>query len=261
MYPTLIDVFGVQISSYGVSKALAALVAAWLLGRAFVRLGWDRDLAQNMVLRATLIGFAGAKAYYLLEHAGSLTLHDLGGSGFTWYGGLIAGIASFWVDARRHGLPLGLLAGVAAVPLSVAYAIGRLGCLLAGDGTYGKPSDLPWAIAFPNGSVPTTVAVHPTPLYEAVVALGIAGLLWVLRHRLQPAALFGAYAVLTGLARALVETVRINEPVIAGLTQPQLWSAVLIAIGAVLLARHRGRPVPPPQGAPAPDEAPAAAAG
>jgi hypothetical protein len=66
--------------------------------------------------------------------------------------------------------------GAGAAPLSLAYGIGRLGCLLAGDGTYGPPSDLPGAMAFPNGAMPTTVPVHPTPLYEALAAFAIAGL-------------------------------------------------------------------------------------
>lgn len=248
MYPTLIELFGLQISSYGVSKALAALVAAWLLGRAFRRQGWDPELAQTMVLRAALLGFAGAKLYYLLEQLPSLSLHDLGGSGFTWYGGLLAGVASFWYDARRHRLDVGTVAGAAAIPLSIAYGVGRLGCLLAGDGTYGRPSDLPWAVAFPDGAVPTMVSVHPTPLYEAVAAFAIAAVLWRLRATIQPAALFGVYAILSGLARAAVETVRVNEPSLAGLTQPQLWSFALVAIGALLVVRHGSRATSAPVG-------------
>lgn len=246
MRPVLFELFGLPISGYGVSKALAALVAAWLLAKEFRRLGWDPDLATPMVLRATLFGFAGAKAYYLLEHAGSLTLHDLGGSGFTWYGGFLAGVGTIWLDARRRGLQVGLLAGAAALPLSVAYGIGRLGCLLAGDGTYGRPSGLPWAVAFPHGTVPTSVAVHPTPAYEALAAFAIAGVLWLLRDRVAPTVLFGVYAVLTGAARVLVEVVRVNRPVVLGLTQPQLWSLVLVVVGGVLVWQGRHRSVAAP---------------
>lgn len=70
-------------------------------------------------------------------------MHHLGGPGFTWYGGFLAGLAAFLVTARRHGLPIVPLAAASTVPLSVAYGIGRLGCPLAGDGTYGRPTDLP----------------------------------------------------------------------------------------------------------------------
>ncbi|WP_116051463.1 prolipoprotein diacylglyceryl transferase [Amycolatopsis palatopharyngis] len=239
MYPTLFTLFGVPIQSYGVSKALAAVVAIFLLGREFRRLGWDPNVATNVVVATTVGGFAGAKVYYLAEHAHSLTLHDFGGSGFTWYGGFLAGLAVFVVMARRNGLPFGQLAAAAAVPMSVAYGIGRLGCLLAGDGTYGTPTDLPWGMAFPHGVVPTVVPVHPTPLYEAVAAFAIAGVLWSLRRRWRPAAVIGSYAVLTGAARFLVEFVRVNDDIVLGLTQPQLWSIALMIAGAVLLTRSR----------------------
>jgi phosphatidylglycerol:prolipoprotein diacylglycerol transferase len=149
--------------------------------------------------------------------------------------------------ARRYRLPLAQLAGVAAAPLSVAYGIGRIGCFLAGDGSYGRPSDLPWATAFPDGMVPTVVPVHPVALYEAAVALAVGGLLWSLRTRWSPLPVVGLYAVLSGTVRFLVEEIRINPEALVGSTQPQLWSALLIVVGAVLLvvAAPRGpRPAP-----------------
>lgn len=239
MQPVLFELFGFPVNSYGVSKAAAAIAAAWLLAREFRRLGWDPDRAWNLVLAGTVLGFVGGKLYYLAENLGHLTPHHFGSSGFTWYGGLIAGVLTVTVMALRYGLPLGQLAGVAAAPLSLAYGIGRIGCFLSGDGSYGQPSDLPWAVAFPNGTMPTFVPVHPTALYEAGFALILAALLWSLRTRLQPLAVFGLYAVLSGAARFLVEEIRINPEAWLGLTQPQLWSLLLLAIGVGLLLRQR----------------------
>lgn len=235
MRPVLFEIFGLPINSYGVSKALAAIAAAYLLAREFRRLGWDPDRAWNIVLAATVVGFAGGKLYYLAENLGDLTPHRFGSAGFTWYGGMIAGTATVWVMARRYNLPRGPLAGIVAAPLSLAYGIGRIGCFLAGDGTYGRPSDLPWAMAFPNGTMPTFVPVHPTALYESVFAFVLAGLLWAVRRRMAPMAVFGLYAVLSGAARFLVEEIRINEPVLLGMTQPQLWSLLVAAAGVALL--------------------------
>ena len=239
MRPVLFEIFGLPINSYGVTKALAALAAAYLLAREFRRLGWDPDKAWNIVLAATFMGFVGGKLYYLAERAGRLTPHDFGSSGFTWYGGLIAGTLTVVIMLWRSGLPFGQFAGVVAAPLSLAYGIGRIGCFLSGDGTYGKPSDLPWAMAFPNGTMPTMVPVHPTALYESVFAFALAALLWAVRGRLAPTRVFGLYAVLSGTARFLVEEVRINEEAWLGLTQPQLWSVVLVVVGGWLLARGR----------------------
>jgi len=244
MQPVLFSVFGFNIQSYGVSKALAALVAALLLARTFERIGLKRDSAYSLVMWGTIWGFVGAKIYYLIEHLPTLTIHDFGGMGFTWYGGLVGGVVAALVIVGRHQLPLGVVAGAAAVPLTVAYGIGRLGCLLAGDGTYGKPTSVPWAMTFPNGVVPTNVPVHPTPLYEALAAVAIAALLWAMGKRWTPPAVFGAYLVLSGISRFLVEYLRINEPALLGLTQPQLWALVSVVGGVVLIAhaRHRNPP-------------------
>lgn len=242
MQPVLFEIFGFPINSYGVSKALAAIVAASLLAREFRRLGWDPDRAWNIVFTATVLGFAGGKVYYLAENAQNLTPHDFGSSGFTWYGGLIAGVATAVVMCRRAKLPLGVFAGIAAAPLSLGYGVGRIGCFLSGDGTYGKPSDVPWAMAFPDGTMPTMVPVHPTALYETSFAFALAGLLWWARTRTRPLAVFGLYAALSGTARLLVEELRINDEVLLGLTAPQLWSLALVATGAALLIRERNRP-------------------
>lgn len=239
MQPVLFSVLGIDIQAYGVSKALAALVAAYLLGRAFTRRGLPSDSAHTLVLWATIWGFAAAKVYYLAEQLPDITVHDLGGMGFTWFGGLIGGVAAALVIIRRHGLPVGVVAGLAAVPLTVAYGIGRLGCLLSGDGTYGRPSTLPWSMTFPNGVVATDVPVHPTPLYEALAAAVIAVLLWRASRTMRLPAVFGAYLVLSGVSRFLVELLRINEPVVAGLTQPQLWSVVSVLAGVTIAVRSR----------------------
>lgn len=237
MIPVLFSIFGFDVQTYGVSKAIAAWVAAVLLARAFERLQLSREHAYSLVLWSTVWGFVGAKIYFLLENLGTLTMHDFGGMGFTWYGGLIAGVLAALIMIRRWRLPLGAVAGAMAVPMSVAYAIGRLGCFLSGDGTYGRPTSLPWGMAFPNGVVATDVPVHPTPLYEAAGALAIAGLLWWLGRRVSGPALFGWYLILSGIARFLVEFLRINDTVVLGLTQAQLWAAVGAVVGVGLIVR------------------------
>lgn len=239
MRPVLFEIFGFPVNSYGLSKAAAAVLAGYLLAREFRRLGWNPDRAWSLAGWATVLGFVGGKLYYLAEHADSLSAHSFGSSGFTWYGGLVAGVLTVVVMAGRYGLPLAPLAGIVAAPLSFAYGVGRIGCFLSGDGTYGKPSDLPWAMAFPNGTMPTLVPVHPTALYEAVVAIAVGSLLWALRRRWAPLTLFGLYAVLSGVARFLVEEVRINREALLGLTQPQLWSLLLVAVGVGLIVRGR----------------------
>ncbi len=257
MRPILFSFLGIHVQSYGLSKALAALLAAWLLGRTFRRAGLKDDDAYSLVIWATIWGFVGGKIYFLLEHTDQLSWHHLGGAGFTWYGGLVGGVAAFLVIIRRRHLPAAFVLDAAAIPLTLAYGVGRIGCWLAGDGTYGKPTSLPWGEAFPNGVVPTDVPVHPTPLYEFLAALVIAAVLWALQRRTRPPLeILGAYLILSGISRFLVEILRINTPALFGLTQPQLWGLASVITGAAIIVNGRRRArrtvpadatMPPPQ--------------
>ena len=152
-------------------------------------------------------------------------------------GGAVGVVLWAW---RRGFLGLQLL-DVCAVPLALGYAVGRLGCQLSGDGDYGEESDLPWAMPYPDGTVPTTEDVHPTPIYESVTMGLIALGLWQLRGRLAPGAVFALYLVAVGLERLLVEFIRRNDDLALGLTLAQLVSVALIAAGAAWLVQRRAQ--------------------
>jgi phosphatidylglycerol:prolipoprotein diacylglycerol transferase len=131
---------------------------------------------------------------------------------------------------------------LAAPAAAVGYGLGRIGCFLSGDGCYGIPTNLPWGMSFPNGITPTTVRVHPTPLYEMAAALLIG--LWLWRRGGKPhaqGAILGQYLLLTGIARFLVEFIRRNPKVIWGLSNAQLASAgaALAGIGLIAWAATR----------------------
>jgi phosphatidylglycerol---prolipoprotein diacylglyceryl transferase len=116
--PVLFSVFGFDIQSYGVSKALAALVAAFLLARAFERVALNRDSAYSLVMWATIWG-RRRQDLPSARTAAEFDVHNLGGMGFTWYGGLIGGVMDALFIVHRHQLPLGILAGAAAVTLTI----------------------------------------------------------------------------------------------------------------------------------------------
>src|ERR671921_28894 len=145
---------------------------------------------------------------------------------------LVVALAMLVRRGKLLGVPLALVDS--AVPVAAAvYAILRIGCQLAGDGDYGRPSDLPWAMGYPDGTVPTDpgVEVHPTPIYETL-AMGLAAwLLWRYRDRLRPGLVFAWYLVASGLERFLVEFVRRNDETALGLTTPQLESLALLLAG------------------------------
>ena len=123
-----------------------------------------------------------------------------------------------------------------AVPLAIGYAIGRVGCQLSGDGDSASTPTCPWAMSVSGRDGARRDTVHPTPVYETLAMGLVAVVLWRLRDRFAPGVLFGLYRSTAGLERFLVEFVRRNEAVVAGLTQPQLISLVLMALGAAILA-------------------------
>jgi phosphatidylglycerol:prolipoprotein diacylglycerol transferase len=138
---------------------------------------------------------------------------------------------------RLKGRPLIPSVAAATPALAVGHLLGRIGCFLVGD-DYGRPTDLPWGVAFPKGLPPTSVPVHPTQLYEAAF-LGV--LAWLLirwrRHKIADHVILGRYLVLAGTARFVIEFIRVNPRVALGLTVAQCASVVIAGIGAVLLTR------------------------
>jgi phosphatidylglycerol---prolipoprotein diacylglyceryl transferase len=238
-----ISVFGLDLKTFGIFFALNFLAWGAMAARRFRELGHPEDYAYELVFAALGGGILGAKVYWAVEN-GEFDLEGLfSGSGLTWYGGLLGGALSVIAWAKWRGVFTPRLLDIAGIGLALGYAIGRIGCQVSGDGDYGEPSDLPWAMGYPDGVVPTApgVEVHPTPLYEAVSMGIVAWLLWRLRDAVRPGGLFALYLVLGGVERFLVEFVRRNEPSVAGLTTAQLISLAMVAGGVAWIAALQRR--------------------
>jgi phosphatidylglycerol:prolipoprotein diacylglycerol transferase len=157
-------------------------------------------------------------------------------SGLAWNGGLIAGFATLVLYARAKRVSVLALLDAASPAAALGYAFGRMGCFFAGDGDYGKPTNLPWGMSFPHGVVPTLQRVHPTPLYElAGAVLLFAVLRRLARHDVPAGTVFAVYLVVSGVFRFAVEFIRINPPVLWGLTEAQVVSLAAIVCGGALL--------------------------
>jgi phosphatidylglycerol---prolipoprotein diacylglyceryl transferase len=247
MQPEL-DLGPVTLQTFGIMFSLAFVGAGAVLARRLKEIGRPVDWAYELVFAALIGGLVGARLYYLFDNWSSVEDDLLGnlfsGEGLVWYGGALGGVAGAFLWAyRRRFLGLALL-DLTAPALALGYAIGRIGCQLSGDGDYGISSSLPWAMAYPDGTVPTTDEVHPTPVYETLAMGLVAWLLWTLRDRLRPGMLFALYLVLAGTERFLVEFVRRNDELLTGLTVAQLESIVLVLVGGLWLALAGRRPLP-----------------
>jgi phosphatidylglycerol:prolipoprotein diacylglycerol transferase len=239
-----IHILGITLQTFGLCLGLAFVVCGVLSAQFLKEIGKPVDWAYEFVFAALVGGIVGARLWWVVENWSTakdeLMSSLFSGSGLVFYGGAIGGAIGVlgwawhrgWLEARTFDM--------GAAPLAAGYAIGRIGCQLAGDGDYGIPWNGPWAMAYPHGTVPTTVPVHPTPVYETITMGIVAILLWRWRHRFRPGTLFALWAVLAGVERFLVEFIRRNDEVLAGLTQPQLISIAMVVGGVAWIAAHRG---------------------
>ncbi len=244
MYPTLIEFGPVGIHSYGLMLATAFITVVFVLQYELKRRDFIAEQASTIVMAAALGGIVGAKLYSAFLD-GSINLRELfSTSGLVWYGGLIGGCLAVTIVILRSPNPFFPTVDIVGPTVILGYGIGRIGCLLAGDGDYGPPSDLPWAMAFPNGTVPTVVPVHPTPIYESLMSFAFFGLLWSQRHRFQnvPGTTFGLSLMLLGVERFIAEFWRITPRVLGWMTAAQIFSIVVFGLGIALIFWMRSRP-------------------
>lgn len=241
MYPELIKIGPVTVYSFGLMATLGFLSAGFLLERELARVGRDKELAGSIIISALIGGIVGSKIYYLIENPQLLSLDFWGsvfsGAGLVWYGGLIGGFlsVSWWI--KKKGLPFLLVADLMGPLLLMGQGFGRIGCFLAGDGDYGPPSDVPWAIAFPNGVVPTDVPVHPTMVYDFILLFILFFILWSIRKKnFKRGTIFGLFAIFMGCERFFTEFWRTDPNVLFDMfSLAQVLSILLSLTGTGLI--------------------------
>ena len=266
VYPLKFPLGPLEITGYGLMLLVAFLMGGWLIARQLREAGLKEDYAADIIAASVIGGIVGAKLWYVALTGDPDAILSRGG--LVWYGGFIGGALAVILNSWRLRVPLRWTMQLAAPALAAAYALGRVGCFLVND-DYGRPTDLPWGVKFPDGlpisnaenlknlfGVPvpagidpaTVLAVHPTQLYEAAAMLLVFAILWSLRKRGRPVGwLFGLYLIFAGIERFLVEILRAKDDRLLGpFTLAQLTSVIIVAIGVALVYRWRRAPDPAP---------------
>lgn len=277
-YPYLTDIFNaifgtdwaLPIPTFGTLVAIALIAGVRVANANARRLETAGALppsthlmVPDLVFKSALAGFVGARSFHILDDLPQFIADPAAmlftRAGFSIYGGLLAGVACAVLLIRRRGLPIAPLLDAVAPSLMLAYAIGRLGCQLSGDGDWGiaadlalKPGWLPgwlWAQTYEGniiGAVIPPPGVYPTPLYESAAAFALFGVLCALRSVTARAGfLFSMYLILAGFERLLIEKIRVNprhELLGMDVTQAEVISILLVTaglIGTVLALRGR----------------------
>lgn len=220
----------------------------------------------TFLIIAAVAGVIGAKIFHQLENWNEFIADPLGSlfasGGLTFYGGLIFGAGAITWYSRKKNIRITEVMDVAAPAIVLAYAVGRVGCMLAGDGCWGivnpdpKPEwlawlpDWMWAFDYPHNVINEGIKlpgcqgdychvlkqpVFPTPFYETTMNLLIFGVLMGIRKKLiAPGMLFSIFLVLHGLARFFIEKIRVNTTYDIGgqaITQAEIISSVIIILG------------------------------
>ncbi len=256
MYPELIEIFGLRISTYGVLVAIGLLLAYFLAIKLAKREGIPEDKAESVFIYAAIFGIVGSRIAFVIEHpeeiGGIMDIFALWKGGVSFFGGLMGGILGALFSVKKNSLPLWKVADVAAPTLALAHSIGRLGCTAAGC-CYGKPvpnvenvsvgihfmREFPFFyVVFPPGAVaPHGIPLYPTQILEAGGNFLIfLILLFLFRRKKFDGEVFSLYMLLYGAERFALEFYRGVTPPIPGLglTWNQIVALIMV-IGSVLL--------------------------
>jgi len=234
---------------------------------------WPHDRVGDIVLYAAIFGFLGAKIFHNLENWGEFVKDPIGNliafSGLTFYGGLICATVAIIYFARKHKIGVVHLADAMAPTMMFAYAMGRIGCQVSGDGDWGivnnKPNPFSW---LPDGLWSSVYAhnvigegvpikdcvgqycnqlpmpVYPTALYEVIACLLLFGVLWFLRTRIKIAGRLAAvYLMFNGIERFSIEQIRVNTKYVDLPFQPTQAEiiALVLFLGGVFLWWKAGK--------------------
>lgn len=233
---------------------------------------WPHQKVGDYVLVAALWGFIGAKIFHNLENLGDFAKDPIGAlisfSGLTFYGGLIIATIAMIIYIRKRNIRVIHFADAMAPTMLFAYAAGRIGCHMSGDGDWGivnmhpKPfqwlPDWAWAYTYPHNVVQEGIRisdcvgnycnalpmpVYPTALYEIIGTFILFFIMWSFRNKItQPGIITGIYFIFAGGERFLIEKIRVNNKY-ADLpfqpTQAELISVLLLMAGVVFLVQSK----------------------
>lgn len=215
MYPILYKIGPINLYTYGFFLALGFLVAILVAGREARRLGLPEGRFYDLCFYIILAAIVGSRLLFVIVDPGPflqnpLKIFALWEGGLVFHGGLIAALVTAFFYMRRYRMPWRPTFDALAVGMPLGVTFGRMGCFMAGC-CFGKPSDLPWAVQFthPETLCPVLDYLHPAQLYEALLSLGVFGVVFWLRKRKRfDGQVLLTYFCLAGLVRFTVEFFR-----------------------------------------------------
>ncbi|MEI7835657.1 MAG: prolipoprotein diacylglyceryl transferase family protein [Planctomycetota bacterium] len=259
MHPYLYQSQGLCVPAYPFFYGLGVAVAGVVLAVLLRRDGYSLRRSASLFFLGALATVVGGQILYGVVRW-SLVEDDIGGflalvsGGQILYGSLLLVVPTIWLFTNLLRIRPSAAFDALAVGAALGLAIGRIGCLLGGC-CHGRPCAAAWGVRYPKmidvegntvgtepflqhlgaGLIPPSadfsLPVYPVPLYECIAALGVFAILLGLWRRQRLTGRLGAVLVVCyAPLRFGLEFLRVQEPVLIGLTLAQLLS---IAIGTV----------------------------
>ena len=247
MRPVLFTLGSLPVRSYGLMMALAFLVGIWIARRRFRSRGLDPDIVIDFAVLVILTSVAGARAAYVMVRwdyfrEAPLAIFRIWEGGLALYGGIIVGVIVGLTFLARRGIHIWRGADLMVPSVAMGIAIGRIGCFLNGC-CFGEPCDLPWAVTFRPGSIAgqefAGVHLHPTQVYESLIALGIFFvLLAVERRKPFEGFLFWLFVALLAISRFFIDPLRHygTESILLRAGGLELTNNQAMGVGLLMLA-------------------------
>lgn len=248
MYPELFNIGPITIRSYGVMLALAFFVGVLYVRHVALRDGKPFERFLTIAYIMIFGGIIGARLSYVLFHLeefeGNWTSSfnpfgsdEFGIAGLNVYGGVLVAIIGTFVYCRLKKISTLEVFDYFSPALGLGLGIARIGCFLNGC-CFGTPTDLPWGVSFPPGSIPYTVyfdaPLHPSQLYTSLYGFGLFLLLhFMMKRKRFVGQLVALMFMIEAVFRFIIEYVRYYEEEMRfqlGGMQPTYNQAISIAL-------------------------------
>ena len=240
MYPIIFNYKFITIGGFGVMLALASYLIFLIFERELKLKGIDPELAYKIIIVIIPLGILGSKTFHILDYFDDFLRDPIGmifsGSGLSVLGGFIFASIGGALVVKKNKQNFLEITDAIAPALAVGYGIGRIGCHVAGDGCYGLTTSSFLGVAYPNGIVPTSLPVFPTPLMESFFSLLLfAVLLQIRKINFANGTIFFIYTLISSISRFLIEFIRRNPKIFYNLSQAQVVSLIIILISLISL--------------------------
>jgi phosphatidylglycerol---prolipoprotein diacylglyceryl transferase len=259
--PVLFQIGPFAVRWYALAYIAGLLFASWYMKRLVStpslwnggKPSMSREQVDEFFIWSVLAVVLGGRLGYVLFYkplhyaANPLEIFKVWDGGMSFHGGFLGVVVACIVFGRRIGSSLDRMLDLGAASVPVGLGLGRLANFINGE-LWGRPSDVPWAVDFPNDGLPDGMGRHPSQLYEFLlegVVLFLA--VRIATHRFgalkYPGRAAGIFALVYGLSRIIVEFFR--EPdshlgyFLGYITMGMILSVPLCAVGIWLLLRSR----------------------